>query len=71
MLVLVGDTAQLPSVHGNLMWNQAREGDSLPLQQLYFNRFRSVIELNENNLLDAADDDDWVDDWVHVGGSTC
>ena len=56
MLVLVGDTAQLPPVKGNPMWHQAREGDSLPSQQLYFNQFRSVIELNEKNRLDAADE---------------
>ena len=56
MLVLVGDTAQLPPVQVNPLWHQAQEGDSLLLQQLYFNQFRSVIELNENNRLDAADE---------------
>ena len=56
MLVLVGDRAQLPPVQGNMMWHQAREGDSLTSQQLYFNQFRYVIELNENNRLDAADE---------------
>ena len=56
VLVLVGDTAQLPPVQVNPLWHQAQEGDSLLLQQLYFNQFRSVIELNEKNRLDAADE---------------
>ena len=38
------------------MWHQAREGDSLPSQQLYLNQFRSVVELDENNRLDSADE---------------
>ena len=56
MLVLVGDTAKIPPVQGNLLWHQVKEGDSLPPQQLYFNQFRYVIELNENNRLDDADE---------------
>ena len=56
VLVLVGDTAQLPPVQGSTLWHQAREVDSLPPQQLCFNQFRSMIELNENNRLDSADE---------------
>ena len=36
--------------------HQALECDSLPSQKLYFNKFRSVLELNENNRLDALDE---------------
>jgi ATP-dependent DNA helicase PIF1 len=58
IVVLVGDTAQLPPVKGVPLWSKKRTGvssDNLAGLHLYFNEFTSVVELTENNRVDRSD----------------
>jgi PIF1-like helicase len=60
IVVLVGDSAQLPPVLGTCLWSQVRSRattDSIAGMQLYFNEFTTVIQLKDNNTLDRSDSD--------------
>ena len=54
VMVLVGDTAQLPPVNGLPLYSRNRKG-CLPSQLLYFSHFTSVIELIESKRVNPND----------------
>ena len=64
VLVMVGDTAQLPPVKGKPLYSRDARG-CLSSQWLYFHQFTSVIELVESRRVDATDPDSaWFKDFL-------
>lgn len=64
VVVLVGDTAQLPPVGGDPLYGRKRQG-CLPSQHLYFEHFKSVIELTEIRRVDPTDpDSQWFESYL-------
>ena len=65
IVVLVGDTAQLPPVLGIPLWGKHQQGQRRPRMtaaeeqgiNLYLQNFTTVIELTENNRLQQGDPD--------------
>jgi hypothetical protein len=59
IVVLIGDTAQLPSVRGHTLLSrgQKRSIERLSGMHLYFNHFTSVVDLTKKKRIDRDDED--------------
>ncbi len=60
VIVLCGDTAQLPPVQGRCLWEKSRSkatSEALAGMKLYFEEFLTVVELKENMRLNRDDPD--------------